>query len=153
MIRFGDDRCYFQSRQLTIVQTDGPDEFVSFLASPRRGTINRDNFRHPEKHTHTHTHTHTCVFQCSFINAENYSDFIGLGVDESAYYAFWMAKSKFGRRKRRNIYRHAAPLATKPGKALGRKTIFLADSAFRTAGKITFSPVMSVFYLRQVLPR
>lgn len=50
------------------------------------------------------------------------------------------------------MQRHAAPLATKPGKALGRKTIFLADSAFRTAGKIAFSPVMSVVYLRQVLP-
>lgn len=56
-------------------------------------------------------------------------------------------------RTRENIYRHAAPLATKPRKALGRKTIFLADSAFRTAGKIAFSPVMSVVYLRQVLPR
>lgn len=55
--------------------------------------------------------------------------------------------------KRKNIYRHAAPFATKPGKALGRNTVFLADSAFRTARKITFSPVMGMFYLRQVLPR
>lgn len=62
-------------------------------------------------------------------------------------------KYKSLEKRRGNIYRHAAPLATKPGKALGRKTIFLADSAFRTAGKIAFSPVMSVVYLRQVLPR
>lgn len=44
------------------------------------------------------------------------------------------------------FYRHAAPLATKPGKALGSKTTLLAYGAFRAARKIAFPPVMSMFH-------
>lgn len=44
------------------------------------------------------------------------------------------------------FYRHAAPLATKPGKALDSKTTLLAYGAFRAARKIAFPPVMSVFH-------
>lgn len=44
------------------------------------------------------------------------------------------------------VYRHAAPLATKPGKALGSKTTLFAYGAFRAARKIAFPPVMSVFH-------
>lgn len=44
------------------------------------------------------------------------------------------------------VRRHAAPLATKPGKALDSKTTLLAYSAFRATWKIAFPPVMSVFH-------